>query len=77
MITWTERLAFVGMIVEVESASLHHCKVRVRIPDGLCSFGEGNTFEGAIRNAAWGMGIDWGSVERKITERAWERMSHL
>jgi hypothetical protein len=79
MITWAQKVAFVGMVVETIPADEIGCyqySSKVRIPDGLCSFGEGDTEEESIENAAIGMNIDWGSVERKITEREWEKMSH-
>lgn len=79
MITWEDKVAFVGMTVETVSSDViyHKYHVRVRIPGGACSYGSGHTMEKAIESAAWGMNMDWYSVERKITEREWERMSHM
>ena len=76
MVTWAEKVAFVGMTMEtVPSPFLYG--VRVCIPDGLGSYGDGNTMEEAIESAAWGMNMGWWPVERKITEQEWQRMSHL
>jgi len=65
MITWADKVAFVGMVVEtmpvdeVDYVGFHYeYRVRVRIPDGLCSYGDGDTMEEAIESAATGMGMD-------------------
>jgi len=78
MITWVEKIAFVGMTYDecgsfIDDSDVH---VRVDIPDGLRSFGYGSTLEAAIEQAARRMQIDWNSVDRKITEKEWERMAH-
>lgn len=83
MITWADKIAFVGMTVEMVSKDrpnfyeFHRYNVLVRIPNGLCSYGSGNTMEEAIESGAIGMSVCWFSVERKITEREWQKMSHL
>lgn len=81
MITWVEKVAFVGMTVEIvpsvpsEVTCYRYC-VRLRIPDGLCSYGDGHTIEEAIESAAYGMNMDWWSVETKMTEHEWQQISH-
>lgn len=78
MITWAEKIAFVGMTVETvppdEACYKHH--VRVRIPGGACSYGGGDTIEEATVSAAMGMRMDWRSIESKITKREWEKIAH-
>jgi hypothetical protein len=82
MITWANKIAFVGMVVEHIPQQSPDCdndcryNLRVRIPDGLCSYGNGETMEEALEDAAWGMNMDWWSVERNMTEREWQRMAH-
>lgn len=82
MITWADKVAFVGMIVEQMrpdtkgiDACYHH-KVKVRYNPGICSIGYGNTLDEAIEDAAISLPISWRSVEKKITEREWQRISH-
>lgn len=86
MVTWQEKLRFVGMeAVDVRddhhSQDGHHELITVKIQNqrgiGLVSFGEGKTRTDAIRNASYGVGIDWYSVERKITEMEWGKISHF
>ncbi len=77
MITWEEKVAFVGMTVTKQYSRVWGYKVKVAIPNGLCSFGTGDTLDEAIKNAAWGMNMDWHSIERKMTDRDWVQMSHL
>lgn len=77
MITWAEKIAFVGMTMEPTIDDLYPYGVKVRIPGGLCSSGGGHTIEKAIESAAIGMNIDWYSVEQHMTEQEWKRMSHL
>ncbi len=78
MITWAEKVAFVGMTVEIVPSDTtgYRYRVRVRIPDGASSYGGGHTIEEAIEQAAWGMNMDWYSIRRKITEREWQQISH-
>ena len=86
MITWSDRVAFVGMIVkdipkykrqnESKFDYWQH-KVKVYIPNGYCSYGYGNTLNEAIWDAVAPMPMDWFSIERKITEHQWQKMSHL
>lgn len=83
MITWADKVAFVGMVVEIMPVDeidyvgfYYEYRVRVRTPGGACSYGDGNTMEEAIESAATGMRIGWSSVERKITEAEWAKMSH-
>lgn len=59
-----------------ECGAVGEYHVRVRIPGGVCSYGDGASMEEAIEIAAMGMNMDWYSIEGKITEREWERMSH-
>lgn len=79
MITWAEKVAWVGFEVEprTSSGSFFEHSIKLRRNPGRCSYGEGDTLEEAIEDAAWGMNIDWWSVERRITEHEWEKMSHL
>ncbi len=79
MVSWAEKVAFVGMTVEVVPLDVvcYQYHVRVRIPGGVCSYGDGHTMEEAIESAAVGMQMDWYSVEQKITEYEWQRMSHV
>lgn len=82
MITWAEKVAFLGMKVKTMPSSTtgpdtwSRHKVKLCYNPGLCSYGYGDTIDEAIGDAAIGMPICWSSVERKITEREWERMSH-
>lgn len=78
MITWADKVAFVGMVVKVMNSSHSNfkCKVKVGVPCGICSYGYGDTMDKAIESAAVGLYMDWCAIERKITEREWERMSH-
>lgn len=78
-ISWAAKLAWVGMVFRVEDAvpdQLCEVRVRVRIPDGLVSFGDGDTLEEALEDAAIGFQMDWGSVARKMTDAAWADMAH-
>ena len=87
MITWADKVAFVGMIVEIvnldkswegkEYDTIDQYHIRVRIPGGVCSYGDGASMEKAIESAAIGMNMDWYSIEGKMTEHEWERMSHV
>ncbi|KKN99041.1 hypothetical protein LCGC14_0142860 [marine sediment metagenome] len=77
MITWAEKVAFVGMVVTKQYSPMFGYKVKVSIPNGLCSFGTGDTLDEAIESAAIGMNMDWHSITRKITERKWEQIAHL
>lgn len=86
-ITWADKVAFVGMIVEIihskkswegkKDGVIDPYHVRVRIPGGLCSYGDGTSMEKAIESAAIGMNMDWYSIEGKMIEREWKRMSHV
>lgn len=78
MITWAEKVAFVGMTIEVvpSDVTCYQYHVRVRVPSGICSYGDGHTMEQAIESAAIRMQMDWCSVEQKITEHEWQQMSH-
>ena len=75
-ITWTEKVAFVGMTVvecstTLDVGSCYQHRVKVSIP-----YGYGNTVEKAVENAATGMNMCWSSIERKMTELEWQRISH-
>lgn len=75
MVTWAQKIAFVGMSVhDVDGHYLFN--VRVCYNPGASSYGGGPTLEKAIENAAAGLRIDWNSVTRKITDREWERIAH-
>jgi hypothetical protein len=78
MITWKEKITWVGFRVEhlINSSSPFEHSIKLRKNPGRCSYGDGDTLEEAIESAAWGMGIDWWSVERRITEHEWNKMSH-
>lgn len=79
MITWREKVAWVGFEVKplTDPGSPFEHNIKLRRNPGLCSYGGGDTLEKAIESAAWGMNIDWWSVERRITEHKREKMSHL
>jgi len=80
MITWAEKIAFVGLTAKRVPRSKGEIyapfHVKVSYNPGLCSFGWGNTFDEAIGSAAQSLPIDWYSVERKITEKAWQAIAH-
>ncbi len=79
MITWAQKIAFVGMPCEdVPPDHMNYpFNVRVRFAqNGLCSYGQGETLEKAIENACHGLPMDWNSVTRKITDKEWERIAH-
>ncbi len=83
MITWADKVAFVGLIVKImpsninsDTWSLRRYRVKLCYNPGLCSFGDGHTIDEAIEDAAISMPICWASIERKITEQEWQRMSH-
>jgi len=75
---WVDMLAFVGMeYQEVTHTGPGKYKVRVsRIHGVLVSYGDGDTIEEAIEEAAWGQGMDWNAISRKMTERDWARIAH-
>jgi hypothetical protein len=82
MITWADKVAFVGLTVKAVPSSIskgigYPYRVKLCYNPGLCSFGDGHTIDEAIKDAAISMPIDWTSVERKITELEWQRMSHV
>lgn len=79
MITWKEKVTWVGFTVEdiTTSDSPLLFEVELSYNPGRRSFGDGDTLEEAIEEAAWGMNIDWWSVERRITEHEWKKISHL
>ncbi len=92
MITWADKVSFVGMLVKnlsikeynkvagfFASDFIVNCRynVKISIPGGFSSFGCGSTREEAIEDAARSFQICWLSVEKKITEKEWQRMSHL
>jgi len=75
---WKERLAFVDMYFQITHQEDGVVKGYIRRRGGgLASQGYGETIGDAIRNASMGQCIDWYSVDRKITERAWKSMAHL
>lgn len=76
MITWSEKIAFVGITAKVMPSDYHRFEIKLSYDPGLCSFGGGDTIEEAIEHAAISMPIDWLSVTKKITELAWQQMSH-
>lgn len=80
MITWVDKIAFVGISVESVTPDLplrnRPYSVKLSYNPGLCSFGDGETMGKAIEDAAISMPIDWHSVEYRITEREWRQMSH-
>ena len=77
-ITWQDKLARLGMQWKtiVPPNGLFNVSVRVRRNPGRVSFGDGDTLGEALEEAACGQGIDWDSVERKMTEAAWVSMAH-
>lgn len=82
MITWADKVAFLGMTVETMPSEItgvdacYRYKVKVHYNPGCCSIGHGNTIDKAIEDAATSFRICWFSVEQKMTELEWERMSH-
>ena len=74
MITWADKVTFVGMVVEtvfpdaIGNVGSYAYNVKIGIPGGLCSYGNGSTREKAIESAAWGIHVDWWSVEQRMTE---------
>jgi len=82
MITWKEKVAFVGMSVRLMipgETGVDTCfkyKIKVSHNPGACSIGHGNTLDEAIGNAARSLQICWHSVERRMTNEAWENISH-
>ncbi len=77
MITWQEKLAWLGFNWEpIKGQFAVNVKV-TREHGGLVSFGGGNSTEDALRQAAEGQNIDWGSIERKMTDETWLKMAHL
>lgn len=72
--TWQEKLAFVGLEWKIVTRS--RFRVQVRYPQGRADYGDGETLEEALGNGAIRMGIDWSSVERKMTDAAWAAMAH-
>lgn len=79
MITWADKVAFVGLTVKtMPSDTCYRHKVKVSYgPRGRCSIEHGNTIDEAIEIAAISLPICWRSVEKKITEHEWQRMSHM
>lgn len=75
MITWAQKIAFVGLSVKDVDGS-YPFNVKVCHNPGASSYGDGPTLEKAIENAAIGLQIDWNSVTRKITDMEWERIAH-
>ena len=75
MITWAQKIAFVGMSFE-EIDGRHPFDVKVCHNPGASIYGSGSTLDEAIGNAAIGLQIDWNSVTRKITDKEWERIAH-
>ncbi len=80
MITWAEKVAWVGMVVTKvkpkQSIATWKHRIRLRIPCGVCTHGDGDTIEEAIESAAGGMNIDWDGLEERMTEHEWQKMSH-
>ncbi len=77
MISWAEKIAFVGITARRENKPRYsRYRVRLSYNPGLCSFGDGDTLDEATERAAIGLPICWSSVERKITEREWRKMAH-
>lgn len=74
--SWKDKLAWVGLVWEIIEQTDEDCRVKVRVPDGLVSFGDGETLEDALRHGAAGQSIDWNSVGRKMTEAAWASIAH-
>jgi hypothetical protein len=75
MVTWAQKIAFVGMSVRDVDGP---CRFNVRVchNPGASSYGSGPTLEKAIEDAAIGLRIDWDSVTRKITDKEWELIAH-
>lgn len=74
---WEELLLFVGFGYTQIQAKILPFAVKVHHNGpGRISFGDGETLADAIENAALGMGIDWESVKRKLTEYYWNQMAH-
>jgi hypothetical protein len=77
MITWAEKLAHLGMTWEIVPRHfVNMVSVRVNRNPGLVSFGDGETTEAALEDAARGQGIDWNSVARKMTDAEWDKIAH-
>lgn len=77
MITWEEKVAFVGM--SIESMTPDRCypfKIKLSYNPGASSIGHGFTLEEAICDAATSVRICWSSVEKKITEKRWMEIAH-
>jgi len=80
MVTWAQKIAFVGMTCEdVPPNQMNYTfNVMVRFsPKGLCSYGRGSTHEKALECACVGLPMDWNSVTRKITDKEWELIAHM
>jgi len=75
-VTWREKVKYVGF-AWIAWPSDRGFKVRLSYNPGRVSFGDARSLDEAIANAARGMAIDWGSVERKITESHWKSLAHL
>ena len=63
--------------LDANRGSGYRHKVKVSHNPGVSSIGYGDTIDEAIGEAAWGLNIAWYSVESKMTEHEWSRMSHL
>lgn len=80
MVTWADKVAWVGFTVKPitpESTSYFKYAIKLSYNPGRCSYGDGDMMEKAIEDAALGIGIDWWSVEKRITEYEWQRMAHM
>lgn len=78
MVTWAQKIAFVGMTCEhvPPGRTAYPFNVRVKYSPGICSYGQGETLEKAIEDACIGFPISWDSVTRKITDKEWELIAH-
>lgn len=74
--SWVDKLAWVGLIWKINDQTDDFVRLFVRVPGGAVAFGGGGTLEEALENGARGHNIDWSSVERKMTDAAWDKISH-
>lgn len=75
---WITRLKWAGFLWErIPCPNGHKVRVYRPPPGGLASYGEGDSLAAALQSAAHGQTIDWYAVERKMTDEAWMKLSHL
>lgn len=80
MVTWAEKVAWVGLTVKdvTPDSPLRYSRFSIKLSynPGLCSYGDGDTLEEAIESATIGLPLDWSSITHRITEHEWAGMSH-